>query len=116
MFLIKQAQAIVTNPVLKNNQNINGNPTGYVNSALQTIISIFFIFGLIYFFYHFVLSGYHMISSQGDPKKYQEAQHSLLYSLIGVGVIFSIFVILKLVGTIFGITGLDQLKITWPTL
>lgn len=116
MFLIKPVQAIINNPVLKDSQSINSNPQNYTNSAFQVIISVFFIFGLIYFIYHFILAGYKMIASQGDPKKYEEAQHALLYSIIGIGIIFSIFVVLKLVGTIFGIQGLNNLQITWPTL
>jgi len=121
MNLIKQAHAIVCNPVLEDCKNISpdsiGNkPTVYINSVLQTIISIAFIFGIIYFIYHFILAGFHMISSQGDPKKYEEAQHSLLYSFMGIILIFSIFAILKIVGTVFGIQGLDTLTISWPSL
>lgn len=115
MFLIKPIHAAITNPVLIN-QKINENPKTYINSAIQAIFSIFFIFGLIYFVYHFILGGYKMISSQGDPKKYEEAQHALIYSLIGIIIIFSVFALLKVVGTIFGITGLDNLTITWPSL
>lgn len=87
-----------------------------MNGVIQTVFSIFFIFGLIYFVYHIVLSGYKMISSQGDPKKYEEAQHSLIYAFIGIAIIFSIFALLKIVGHIFGITGLDSLTIIWPSL
>lgn len=118
MNLIKPIQAIVKNPVLndKTISDINNNPQVYINSAIQTIISVFFIFGLVYFIYHFVLAGYHMISSQGDPKKYEESQKALLYSLFGIIIIFSIFAILKLLGTIFGIEGLGQLKIKWPSI
>lgn len=106
----------ITNPVLKNSEAIGSNPTGYTNNVIQTLISILFIFGLIYFIFHFILAGYHMISSMGDPKKFEEAWHALLYSLIGVAIIFSIFVILKLVGTVFGISGLNGLSITLPSL
>jgi len=116
MSIIKPVQAIVCNPVLKNCESINSNPQSYVNSAIQTLISILFIFGVIYFFYHFVLAGYKMISSQGDPKKYEEAQHALLYSFVGLVIIFSVFALLKVVGTIFGLPGLGELKITWPSL
>ena len=116
MSLIKPIYAAITNPVLKNSSSISSNPTAYINSVIQTVISILFIFGLIYFIYHIVLSGYKMISSQGDPKKYEEAQHSLLYAFIGIAIIFSIFALLKVVGHIFGITGLESLTITWPSL
>ena len=106
----------ITNPVLKNSSNISSNPIAYTNSVIQTVFSIFFIFGLIYFVYHIVLAGTKMISSQGDPKKYEEAQHSLIYAFIGIAIIFSIFALLKVVGHIFGITGLDTLTISWPSL
>ncbi|MFA7676057.1 MAG: hypothetical protein WCY28_01440 [Candidatus Shapirobacteria bacterium] len=115
MKLIKPVQAIVNNPVLKN-QNISNNSTGYMNSVIQSLISVLFIFGLIYFVYHFILAGYKMISSQGDPKKYEEAQHALLYSLIGIAIIFSVFALLRLIGNLFGIDDLGKLEINWPSL
>lgn len=116
MNLIKPVYAIIENPLLDNSQDINANPQTYINSAIQTIITIFFIFGLIYFVYHFILAGYKMISSQGDPKKYEEAQHALLYSIIGIIIIFSVFALLKVVGYIFGIDGLGTLQVSWPSL
>ena len=115
MNLIKPVQAVINNPVL-NKQNISSDSTGYFNSVIQSLISILFIFGLIYFVYHFILAGYKMISSQGDPKKYEEAQHALLYSLIGIIIIFSVFALLRLVGNLFGITELGTLQIKWPSL
>lgn len=116
MNLIKPVYAAIENPAISNSAGIRTNPAGYINGAVQAFISILFIFGLVYFIFHFILAGYHMISSQGDPKKYEEAQHSLLYSLIGIAVMFSIFAILKILGAIFGITGLNQLKVTLPSL
>ncbi|MDD2483327.1 MAG: hypothetical protein PHE32_00625 [Candidatus Shapirobacteria bacterium] len=118
MTLIQPIYAQIINPVLTNKDNINvsENPTGYINSAIQTIISVLFVFGVIYFVYHFILAGYHMISSMGDPKKYEEAQHALLYSLVGIVIIFSVLALLKLVGYIFGIDGLGTLEIKWPTI
>jgi uncharacterized membrane protein (DUF373 family) len=106
----------IINPVIKDSASISSNPTNYISNVIQTIITILLIFGTIYFVYHMVLSGYKMISSQGDPKKYEEAQHSLLYALLGIAIVFSIFALLKIAGTIFGITGLENLTIIWPSL
>lgn len=114
MKLIKPIYAKITNTAL-DNKDI-GDGKAYFNNAIQTVISILFIFGIIYFIVHFVLGAFHMISSQGDPKKYEEAQHSLLYALMGLGIIFSVFMILSVVGYIFGITDLDKLKISWPNI
>jgi len=115
MNLIKPVSAAINNPVLKN-KNIESNPSSYVNSIIQVFITLLIIVGILYFVINFILAGFHMISSQGDPKKFEEAQKSLIYSLLGLTLIFIIFAILKLIGSVFGITGLETLKIAWPSL
>jgi hypothetical protein len=115
MKFIKPVLAQITNPVLKN-QNVTSNSSSYVNGIIQTFISLLIIIGVLYFVINFILSGFHMISSQGDPKKFEEAQKSLIYSLLGITLVFIIFAILKVIGHVFGITGLDNLMITWPSL
>ena len=120
MNLIKPIYAQITNPVLGEDANTTINSVGggetYVNNTIQAIISIFLIVAVIYFVWHFVMSAYHMISSNGDPKKFEEAQKSILYSLVGVILAFSVFGILKFAGALFGITTLETLTLTWPTL
>jgi hypothetical protein len=115
MKLIKPIIAQITNPTL-NSQNISEKPEGYVNSTIQTVIDMFFIVGTIYFVWHIVFSAYHLIASNGDPKKYEESLRSIVNALVGILIIFSIFGILKLVGTVFGISGLESLSIKWPTI
>lgn len=115
MNLIKPVFGQITNPVLPSTADI-GNGQTYFNSVLQTIIEILLLFGVFYFVVHFILAGYHMISSMGDPKKYEESQHALLYSLMGIAIVFLVFAILKIIGTIFGLEGLERLEINWPGL
>jgi len=116
MKLIKPILAQITNPVLKD-QTIADDPNSYVNGIVQTFITLLIIVGVLYFVINFILAGYHMISSQGDPKKFEEAQKSLTYSLLGIALIFIVFAIIKLIGYIFGINGgPDGLTITWPSL
>jgi len=116
MNLIKPIYAQIINPVVNNSANINNNPDVYVNNIIQSIITILLTVAVIYFIWHFVMSAYHMISSNGDPKKFEEAQKSILYSLVGVILAFSVFGVLKFAGTLFGITTLQSLKLTWPTI
>jgi len=94
----------------------SSNPTTYVNNVVQTAFSIFIIIGVVFFVYQFIMSGFHFISSQGDQKKIESAKSEITYALVGLVVIFSVFAILKLMGTIFGISDLKSLQITWPTL
>lgn len=115
MNLIKPVFAVITNPVLKTNVTQATSGT-YVNNIIQTFVTLLIIVGVLYFVINFIMAGFHMISSQGDPKKFEEAQKSLIYSLLGITIVFIIFAILKLIGHIFGITGLDTLTITWPSL
>lgn len=111
----KPVFAQITNPVL-NDPSIGANPEVYVNNIIQAIISIFLLVAVIYFIWHFVMSAYHMISSNGDPKKWEEAQKSILYAFVGLILVFSIFAILKFVGIVFGIDSLQQLQLTWPRI
>jgi len=107
---------MISNPLLKNGLQQVENPTAYTNSVIQTVFSIFFIVAIVYFVWHFIMAGYHLISTEGDPKKLETAKNQITYALLGIIVIFSVFAILKFVGTILGIQGLEGLQITLPTL
>lgn len=115
MNIIKPIYAQIINPVINNSATINNDPESYVNNIVQAIITIFLTVAVIYFIWHFVMAAYHMISSNGDPKKFEEAQKSILYSLVGVILAFSVFGLLKFAGALFGITTLQTLTLTWPT-
>lgn len=115
MNLIKPVFAAIENPVLKTKVT-QATSTSYVNSVIQTFITLLIIVGVLYFVINFILAAFHMISAQGDPKKFEEAQKSIIYSLLGITLVFIIFAILKLIGHVFGISGLESLQLTWPSL
>ena len=106
---------MIINPAL-NNALSSTDPKNYTNNVLSAVISMFFIVGLIYFFWHMIFAGLHLIGSDGDPKKFESSKNEMTYSILGLFVIFSIFGIMKLVGYVLGITGLENLSISWPTL
>ncbi|MFA7301771.1 MAG: hypothetical protein WC069_05650 [Candidatus Shapirobacteria bacterium] len=108
--------AQIINPTFGNQQISSVDPQLYFNNVLSAIFSIFFIVGTIYFIWHIVFAGYHFIATEGDPKAYETAKNQITYSVVGIFVIFSVFAIIKLVGTVLGIAGLEDLTITWPTL
>ena len=107
---------MILNPILKNGYDQANSPEMYTNNVIQTVFSIFFIVASIYFIWHLIMAGYHLISTEGDPKKLTTAKDQIAYSLIGIIVIFSVFAILKFVGTVTGIEGLEELQILWPSL
>ncbi|HBP51112.1 MAG: hypothetical protein US68_C0004G0027 [Candidatus Shapirobacteria bacterium GW2011_GWE1_38_10] len=107
---------MIFNPLLKNGLQQVEDPTTYTNNVIQTVFSIFFLVASVYFIWHFIMAGYHLISTEGDPKKLTVAKDQITFALIGIVVIFGVFAVLKLVGTVLGVTGLENLQITWPTL
>ena len=106
---------MICNPLLKDCTNVT-DPTGYANSIIQSVFSIFFIVGIIYFIWHFIMGAYHFISQEGDQKKIETAKHEFTYALLGLVVMFLVYAILKFIGTVTGIKGLNTLQILWPTL
>lgn len=107
---------MISNPLIKNGLQQVEDPTTYTNNVIQTVFSIFFIVGVIYFMWHFIMAGYHLISTEGDPKKLTTAKDQLTFALLGLVVIFSVFAILKFIGIVTGIDGLENLNILWPSL
>lgn len=116
MTIIKPIHAAIRNPILNNSDSISGDPTNYVNNVIQSIFTIFLIVAVIYFIWHFIMSAYRMISSNGDPKKWEESQKGILYSAVGVILAFSVFAVLKFAGALFGISALENLQLIWPSL
>jgi hypothetical protein len=109
------ANAVICNPVLKNCTSSTA-PKTYINNVLSAVFSIFFIVAIIYYIWHFIFAGYHLIASDGDPKKWESGKNEMVWASVGLGVVFSVFAIIKFIGIVFGIPGLSNLTITWPTL
>lgn len=107
---------MITNPLLNNAEQQVTDPQLYTNNVIQAVFSIFFIVGVIYFIWNTIMAGYHLISTEGDPKKLETAKNQITYALLGLVVIFIVFALLKFIGTVTGITGLESLQISWPTL
>jgi flagellar basal body-associated protein FliL len=55
---------------------------------INRIINIIFIVALALAPIPILIAGYYFISSQGDPKKVQTARNMILYTFIGLGIIF----------------------------
>lgn len=118
MNFIKPVLAQITNPVIDPaiTSQMQNNPQAFTNNLIQTIISLLMLAAVIFFLWHFITGGFDFINSEGDPDKIKTARKQLTFSLIGLFIVFAIFAVLKLIGTIFGITGLNTLQLTIPSL
>jgi hypothetical protein len=115
MSIITPVYATICNSAL-NDCTSSTNPKLYINNVIQGIFSIFFIVGIIYFIWHFVFAGLHLMASEGDSKKFETAKNEMVFAATGLVAIFSVFAVLKLIGIVTGIKGLEGLQITWPSL
>jgi hypothetical protein len=75
--------------------------------ALPKIISQFFLYtipvgGLIGFMF-FLWSGFEFLTSKGDPKMLQAAKQRLTYTIVGLVILFSAFLITQFVAFLFNI-------------
>jgi len=115
MTLIKPILAAIKNPLLPDTVHVD-QPQLYFNNVIQTIFTIFFIVAVLYFIWHIIMAGYRIMDARGDTKKLEGSQTDLTNAFIGIAIIFSVFALLKFIGIIFGIDGLQQLQIPWPDL
>lgn len=106
----------IDNPIITDSQKWSSDPTGFVDNVVSSLVSLFIIIAILYFFANILHAGYLYILSKGDKNKVQEVNEKASYSFIGIVVVFSVFALLKLIGFLFGIKGLETLQLTWPTL
>lgn len=107
---------MITNPLINNSELQASDPTTYTNNVIQAVFSVFMLVAVIYFIWNVVMAGYHLISTEGDPKKLETAKNQLTYAILGIAVVFMVFALLKFIGVVTGVTGLENLQIAWPTL
>jgi fumarate reductase subunit D len=113
--LVKPVLAQIKNPVLKSDISTTA-PKTFFNNFIGSLFSIFFIVGVLYFAWHFIFAGYHWISAEGDSKKIEDTKKELTYAFVGLFTVFSVFAVLKVLGIVFGIPGLESLRLPLPTL
>lgn len=81
-------------------------PTGGLfdtgQDIIQLIISLLFAFGLIAALLSIIYSGIQWIISRGEKEKLQNARNRLIYSIIGLIIIFIAFFIINFIFTLIG--------------
>ncbi len=102
----------VTNPILSNRLKTMPGDT-FLNNFLRTGINLILLIGAVIFFFVLTSGGVKWISSSGDKAKLESAQKQISSGLVGLAILFSTFVIMKLIETLFGIS---LLQFTLPTL
>jgi hypothetical protein len=85
-----------------------------VNGMVSGAISLVLIVVSLIFFFILVVGGLKWITSGGDEKKVAAARAQITNALIGLVIVFAAWAIMKLIGSVFGITLIGS-AITFPT-
>ncbi|HKC14926.1 MAG TPA: hypothetical protein VKC89_03145 [Patescibacteria group bacterium] len=74
-----------------------------VSSLLSFGVTILLVISIILTLFFLVLGGIDMITSGGDKQKVVNARHKLTYAVLGLLVVFLSFLIVNLIGSVFGV-------------
>lgn len=83
-----------------------GVPTGGLaqgSSIAQWGLTLVIIVAIVVALFMLIYSGVQWIQSGGDKQKVEAARHRIIYTIIGLVVIFLSFMIVNVVGTVFGV-------------
>jgi hypothetical protein len=96
----------ITNPALNatlGNQS-GANYAANLGLLIRNLLNLGFGLAGIYFFFTLILGGYGYITGGGDKEAVQRAMSRIRNAIIGIVIIFSVFVIIYIVETVFGLS------------
>ena len=94
----------IYNPITdKDPKTVISNAPHLFSQFIQGAITIFFILGILYFFFYLFASGFALMSSSGDEKRAAQAKTQLTNAFVGLVIIFSVYAIVSLIEVIFSI-------------
>lgn len=88
---------LIENPVKPELSTISG--------IVDALISFLLPIGTIAVFVMIVYAGFLFISSDGDPTKIKKAQGTIITALIGLFLLVSAFLVVRVIGYIFNLQG-----------
>lgn len=86
-------------------------PIASMSDFINAIIGAVLILMVILAFFYLIYGCYQWITSAGDQEKITTAHKTITYAIVGLVILFSLWAILALLETIFGI---DLIKMTIP--
>ena len=82
-------------------QNLSG--VEFLNKLLPNMVGLAFVIGIVIFFFVFIFGAIQWITSGGDKAGLESARSKIVNALVGIILLFSVFVILKIIEDFFGI-------------
>jgi hypothetical protein len=81
-------------------------------SIISGAISLVLIITILVFFFILIMGGFKWLTGGGDEKKISEARSQITNGLTGLLIIFSVWAILRIIGTLFDI---DMFNLSIPS-
>lgn len=109
----------VANPLLPDGSPLNppdGTQGAFTTVELiQKFITFGFLFASLLFVFWFILGGIRWITSGGDKNKVEEARGTVTNAVVGISVLFALYMVLSLFGKFFDVNllqiDLNKIKI-----
>lgn len=100
---------MLTNPILGGLQGVSGGE--FLNRLIRGGIMLILVVGVIVFLFILFFGAIQWMTAGGDKAAIESARGKLINALIGLFLLFSVYAILKLVETFFGISILGGITI-----
>jgi hypothetical protein len=97
----------IVNPALNStigNITNSGNFSVGLQTFLRNLLNVALGLGGLFFFVNLLRGGFEYINAGGDKDKVHQAYERIKNSLMGVVIIFSVFAIIFIVETVFGLS------------
>jgi cytochrome bd-type quinol oxidase subunit 2 len=98
------AQSRIVNPAINSTIGSGSDPGAVTQMFIRNFITLAFAVGGLIFFFMLLRGGYSYITAGGDKDALDRAKKTISHALIGVALLFSIFAIITVVETLFGIS------------
>lgn len=88
-----------------------GIPTGgesALSKVLQTGMQTLFVFAIVFALFVIIFGAIQWITSGGDKQKLEGARKRIIFAIVGLLVVLFAFFIVNLVGSVFGVTLLQN--------
>jgi len=101
-----QTGSEITNPALGDNLGalLKADPMWFFQKIIPNLITLAFTVAILIFFFMLITGAIQWISSGGDKQGLEGARGKLSNALIGLVILLSMFALMKLIETFFGVS------------
>ncbi len=94
---------MINNPILGEDPTNVNHPIGFLQAFIPKLINIGFIVAVVIFVFVLLWGGISWMTSGGDKQKVEDARSKITNGIVGLFVVFFVFVIINIVEMLFGI-------------